>query len=50
MPDVYLSARGGWDTTASNVMKEHYQKEKEKESKRYAARMRHRFEKVLKNV
>lgn len=50
MPDVYLSARGGWDTTASNVMKEHYQKEKEKESKRYAARMRHQFEKVLKNV
>lgn len=50
MPDIYLAPRGGWDTTTSNVMKEHYQHEKEIESKQYAEKMRRKFEDVLKNV
>lgn len=50
MPDTYLAPRGGWDTSTSNVMKEHYQHEKEKESKKYADKMRRKFEKVIKKV
>lgn len=49
MPDIYLSDRGGWDPS-SRVMKENYQKEKEIDAKRYAEKMRRKFEKVLKKV
>lgn len=48
-PDTFLAPRGGWDP-ASRVMKENYQKEKEKESKKYADKMRRKFEKVIQKV
>ncbi len=47
MPDTYLASRGGWNTATSNVMKEHYQHQKETESKRYADKMRRTFEKMI---
>lgn len=49
MPDVYLSKRGGWGNS-SPVMKTVYQHVKDKESEKYAGKMRRKFDKMLKNV